>query len=509
MARSPLLSALRRHLAALRISQATGEEVAGLIQRAREVPNQVSRRTVLAGAAGTAGLAACATLPRVNRGDAPDVLIVGAGIAGLTCAWRLRQAGVPVQVVEAQERAGGRMRSLAGTFAAGQVAELGGELIDTGHTAIQGLAVELGLALEDLASDAPELARDTWYVGGAHRTDAEVVEAFHPVARALSLSQARLGALSTLARGMGGDAAALDHISLAEWLERCGADAWMRELLTLSYTAEYGLETDVQSCLNLLTMMEPSQEAFLLFGESDERFHIAGGNERLPRALAERLGDALAPGRRLVAVRPASDGRLACTFEGAGGTRDVVARHVVLALPFTLLREVELALPLPSEKREAIASLSYGTNSKLMLGVSERVWRTRHRRHGSSVCAPVQLTWETSRQQPGAAGILTCFTGGKAGLAAGEGITAERGAAVADALESVFPGLAAAHTGQPTVRAHWPSHPWARGSYASYGVGQRTRFGGVEGERVGNLHFAGEHCAGDLQGFMEGAVVSG
>lgn len=520
MARSPLLSALRRRLTLLRLSQATGEDVSALLQRsketraretrAREMPRDLPRRAVLAGTVPLLG--ACAGLPpapqRARRGET-EVLVVGAGLAGLTCAFRLRQAGVGVRVLEAQDRPGGRVRSLSGPFPHGQVAELGGELVDSGHTALQGLATELGLTLEDLAADGPELSPDTWFAGGALRSDAEVVHAFRPVARALRRSLEGLGEGVEVGWRSGGAAVALDRTPLSAWLEETGADGWMRELLAVAYTAEYGLEADTQSSLNLLTLLEPTEDPFLLFGASDERLHLQGGNEQLPRALAQRLSDALEPGWRLVAVMAASDGRLRCTLEGAGGVRAETARHVVLTLPFTLLRQVELALPLPPLKREAISSLLYGTNTKLMLGVGERIWRTRHRRHGSSVSPAVQLTWETSRAQPGATGILTCFSGGRTGLEGGQGSAAERGRTAVAALEPLFPGVSAAHTGQPAVRAHWPSHPWVRGSYAAYGLGQRTRFGGVEGERVGNLHFAGEHCAGELQGFMEGGVRSG
>jgi monoamine oxidase len=86
----------------------------------------------------------------MRAGTDDEVVVVGAGIAGLTCAWRLRQAGIPVRLYEAQNRIGGRMLSLTNHFADGQVCELGGELIDTGHVRIRALAAELGIALDDL-----------------------------------------------------------------------------------------------------------------------------------------------------------------------------------------------------------------------------------------------------------------------------------------------------------------------------------------------------------------------
>ena len=76
-------------------------------------------------------------------------------------------------------------------------------------------------------------------------------------------------------------------------------------------------------------------------------------------------------------------------------------------------------------------------------------------------------------------------------------------------VETIFPGAAAARAGMTEVRFHWPSHPWTRGSYASYLVGQWTTIAGAEAEAVGPLRFAGEHCSLAAQGFMEGGCETG
>ena len=107
---------------------------------------------------------------------------MGAGVAGLTCAYRLMQAGVPVRVFEGQNRIGGRMWSLRDHFPEGLVCELGGELVDSGHETIRGLCDELGLLLDDFEEDDPKLAKDVWFFDGRRMKDAEVVEAFRPIA---------------------------------------------------------------------------------------------------------------------------------------------------------------------------------------------------------------------------------------------------------------------------------------------------------------------------------------
>jgi monoamine oxidase len=251
-------------------------------------------------------------------------------------------------------------------------------------------------------------------------------------------------------------------------------------------------------------------EGFHIFGESDERFHVRGGNDLVTSALGARVDDAIEPGHVLEAVSARADGSLVCTFRVGTATVDVPADQVLLAIPFTLLRDVRLDVPLPAAKRRAITELGYGTNAKLMVGFGERVWRTRHQANGSSLTdLPYQLTWETSRLQAGTAGVLTNFTGGRHGIEIGAGSPEEQAALLLRDLERVFPGVTAAHAGMPAVRFHWPSHRWTRGSYASYLPGQWTAFRGAEGEAVGQLHFAGEHCSLEAQGFMEGGCETG
>ncbi|HEV7587976.1 MAG TPA: FAD-dependent oxidoreductase, partial [Longimicrobium sp.] len=444
-----------------------------------------------------------------------NVCVVGAGIAGLTAAYRLRQHGVPVRVFEAQNRVGGRMYSLRNHFADGQVAELGGELIDTGHASIQRLASELGIALDDVDAYAPGAAREVWFFGGARRSDAEVVEAFRPVAAAIQRDLATLADDDVTADAPNGGEA-LDRTPLSAWLDRTVGRGWFRDLLEVAYVTEYGLEVDRQSALNLLLMLNherPGRE-FRVLGESDERYHVRGGNDRITTALAERLDGAVETGTVLEAVSRRADGTLVCAFQRGSGRMEVAARHVILAIPFTLLRSVELDdLRLPPDKRRAIDALGYGTNAKLMVGFTGRPWEERYHTAGSTYTdLPYQITWEASRAQPGASGVLTNLTGGRRGVALKEGTPAEQAARVVAQLERIYPGIGAYRSPATTeARFHWPTFPWTLGSYAAYHPGQWTTLRGVEGrsECANTLHFAGEHCSLEAQGFMEGGCETG
>ena len=170
MGRTPLFHLLQRAARIARASLHADMPLDEFCERGREVRIDATRRRLLQGAAAGLALTACAPATRLATPGAAPVAIVGAGIAGLTAAWRLRQAGVPVRVFEAQSRVGGRMLSLRDHFGAGQVIELGGELIDTGHVRIRALAAELGLVLDDLLEGDTDA--DTWWFDGRRRATA-------------------------------------------------------------------------------------------------------------------------------------------------------------------------------------------------------------------------------------------------------------------------------------------------------------------------------------------------
>lgn len=523
MARTPLFHMLRRSLRLAQSSLHTGESASATLERWRESAQaqraaRVSRRQFLgtsALAAAGAALASCAPM-RARRGTAAalapagPVVIVGAGIAGLTAGYRLAQQQVPVRIYEAQSRVGGRMFSLRDHFADRQVVELGGELIDTGHTHIRALCDELGVVLDDLSQEDAGIDTELWWFGGARRGEVEVIEAFRPLAARIEAALGTIGGDGSVTYSEANGGESLDRTSIAQWLDNEGVSGWFRKLLDVAYTTEYGLEIDRQSALNFLMMIDPNPDPFAIFGESDERFHAHEGNDRVPAELAKRLEGSIETGMVLEAVSERLDGSFRCSFRRGASSVEVDAPHLVLAIPFTLLRQVKLDVELPAVKKKAIAELGYGTNAKLMVGFSHRVWRLQHHSNGSVVAElPFQTTWETSRHQDGAAGVLTNFTGGDHGVALGKGTAAEQAAALVADLERVYPGIAARRPGMAETRFHWPSHPWTRGSYASYLVGQWSAICGAEGERVRRLHFAGEHCSLDAQGFMEGGCETG
>ncbi len=483
---------------------------------------RVDRRAILklSGLAAAATLVGCGAedplsrtrraLRRVNA----DIGVVGAGIAGIACAYELRRVGVSATVHEASDRVGGRIFSGTGAEWLGQTFERGGELIDTPHKTMIAYARELGLTLEDVLKPVrPAFFR----FGGEMVSEAALVEEYRVLVDAMRDDLRSVGsptaAVNTEAER------ALDRVSLAEWLDRKGAAPRIKKLLRIAYTIEYGLEPEEQSSLAFLFFAKASRQAKMrLFGNwSDERFHIVGGNQQVPVGLAAKLPGQLHFGRKLVAVKKLADGRIELTFKE--GSRTVTARHdaVVLALPFHLLREVSFDA-LPPEKAHAIANVRYGSNAKLMIGFRGQPWVEQGCSGATYSDLPrLQATWETNPSLGNSErSILTDYTGG----ALSASLSSTNAQAHADGFLTDFnllvPGAKARarRDGNGKYVCHleqWDENPLARGGYTANQPGYFTTIAGNEATPVGNLYFAGETTDSfySWQGFMEGGALSG
>jgi monoamine oxidase len=509
MAHTPLARSLRQAVSAAATAATRQTDVRRVLDARAS-----SRREFI----GQISLAAAATalapgLLAAPKASAARVAVVGGGLAGLTCAYRLRQAGIIATVYEANTRLGGRCWTGRGEFAAGQTTEHGGELIDQGHTRVRHLAQELGLPLDNLLAAEPNGSEEIYNFDGYDYPYAQAVNdlkaIWQPIHRDLSAaSYPTLYHLST-ARGQ-----QLDQMSIIDWIEQNvpgGLASPLGQLLDVAYNIEYGAECDRQSALSLLYLLgynSPGQ--FTLFGASNEKYHVRGGNDQIPALLAAALGPQVAVGMALVAVARNPAGSYTLTFRSGGRTVETVADKVVFALPFSILKTaVDLTRAEFSDlKRTAISELAMGTNSKLHLQFNTRSWYDLGSNGATYSDRGYQATWEVTRGQAGAAGILVDYTGGDIGSTFGSGSPSRLARQFLGQVEPVLPGLSAGWNGRATVD-YWPGNPYTRGSYSYWQVGQYTRFAGVEGEQEGNAHFCGEHTSIDAQGYLEGAVETG
>lgn len=513
MSRTPLFSALKKALA--RSARETG------VVWPRS--SALTRRRLLRLSAAAAGAAVLApTLKWTASAKEPSgtsIAIVGGGVAGLTAAYRLQAAGAKPVLFEASNRWGGRMFTHY-DFYKGMFCELGGEFVDTNHEDLQALAKEVGVELQTLAVEGD--GEDLYFFNGKFHTPKEMVD-----------PETQTGAFAPIAKQIAADAdqlvddddewtehaLKLDQVSLKDYLEqfRGKTDDWAIDLLDVGYNIEFGLETKDQSSLNMVDFIATDMsEPFQMFGESDELYRIKGGSSALIKALLTALENEIdmKQGHTLTSL-DTKDGKIVLGLNASGGALSESYDAVILALPFTKLRQVEglERLDLGDEKLECIRELGYGQNAKILQGTTSRVWQ------GSDTGLPApsngtfyadlgfQNLWDSSRAQPGDAGIITNYLGVKAG--AGDAKSA------LDAFRADLPKMSAklAHSIDPSavVSWFWSTYPYTLGSYASAKVGQYTTMLEVASEPAldGRLQFAGEHTSSDFLGFMNGGVESG
>ncbi len=515
MARSPLLS--RLHALAAREEQRQG----GFTRR-----DFLKVAGVAAGAAFVPATAWAATSPTRKQGR---IAIVGGGIAGLNAALTLQDAGITSTVYEASARVGGRMHSDTTSWLNNQTTEHCGELIDSGHKTILGLASRFKLQTADLLGAEPGHSTDTDFFFGKYYTDAQAQADFNPVWNNVKKDVNAAG-YPTFYNQFTDAGRALDQMSVHDWIESRvpgGHNSPMGQLLDVAYNIEYGNITQQQSALNLVYLLgfSPKPGNFLIFGASDERYHIVGGNEQLPQAIAASLPQgAVQLNTALTAIAGRADGTFDLTLRSGKTTTVENFDRVILAIPFSVLRTLDYSnAGFDALKQTAITQLGYGKNAKLQLQFDTRYW------YGPGPWGigngltysdtGYQNTWEVTRAQDGATGILVDYTGGGVPLASFKGDPTNSNTVTRLAktflsqIEPLFPGITQQWNGRATLDAPL-TNPFLLGSYSYWKVGQYTLFSGYEKTRqpnptTGKCHFAGEHCSTNFQGYMEGGAEEG
>jgi monoamine oxidase len=313
----------------------------------------------------------------------------------------------------------------------------------------------------------------------------------------------------------------LDSMSVPEWLDSTdiGSRSRFGRLMMANTVTENGGDPGDMSALDLieLTAGKPRSTLVPLPGD-DERYHIVGGNDQLISGMISQLPEeAVRHGHELVALRANADRSTTLAFAVGASSLEVIADFVVLALPFSKLREVDLSRSgLSAAKKKVIRTLGMGSNAKIHLELARKTWPAlgfsgaTYSEWDGYCCA-----WDDSvALGPDARPALFLgFPGGRVGRVGliGSGHAAAPAADVEwllQQVEHVFPGTTAAYTGR-AYEDHWALDPWVQGAYSFYRVGQASTYGALAAATEGRVHFAGEHTSIADQGFLEGAVQSG
>lgn len=516
---TPLTQQVRRTLAAHAQADRSGVPVDEILERATAA--RISRRSLLraAGLTGAAGVAASAGLRPAWGAAKPTVMVVGAGLAGVRAAhWLYSVKGITSTVYEGSSRAGGRCWSLRNYFDDGAVVEHGGSLINTDHTVLRSLVNSLGLKLVEVNGGSYQGWVDKYWIDDADYPYDAANADWGSVWQAMKDAQQSAPYPQTY-DNMTPAGIALDRMTVNQWLDAKvpgGLSSRFAKLMQSNVIAEYGLDPDQQSALNLIYLLGwNTRNSLDPINGADERFSVVGGNDQIVERMIEDLPvGTVQYGNTLVAVRANSNGSVTCVFLRGRTYVDVTADRVILALPFTTLRDCDLSTSgFSALKLKTVRELDLGYNSKLHVQLSSRPWVTGH--YGGSSYTNMdgyQCGWDDTAATTATKGVFVFFPGGRQVQAwNGSAFGAARRSQVASYLEQaddVFPGMQAAYTGK-NYRDAWLLNPWSKGAYTCQRPGQYTTIFGAGKLREGNVFFAGEHTSDEYFGYLNGAVESG
>ncbi len=444
-----------------------------------------------------------------RRGAARKVIVIGAGLAGLASAYELTQAGHEVTVLEARARCGGRVWTLRDSFPEGLYAEAGATNVFDNHDWTIKYVKLLGVALDPMESTG---GASIFHIRGKRM----VIKSGSPIEWPLELKPEEKGLsrgalwakyVAPVVKDLGDTEAAewpppplkrYDRMSFAEFLRQQGASPGAVEILRLGLADQLGEGADAVSALNLLREAAPR-------AVMKQSFSIRGGSDTLPRAFAARLGDRIHYGLPVVKIEhDAAGARVICSQ--SGNQRTFAADYLICAIPFAVLKRVEVSPGFSPEKRQAIAQLGNTSVARVFLQTRQRFWRDEGLSGAATTDLPIMTAYDKAHYLPGKRGLLEAYVAGARARRLAAMTASERMNFTVRQMEQILPAIREHYEGGASVC--WDEDEWARGAYAWFKPGQMESFLAHIARPEGRVHFAGDHTS-PWPGWMNGALQSG
>lgn len=464
------------------------------------------------------GLFAAASLPCLNpvmaaaiqrTGAARKVVIIGGGLAGLSSAYELTQAGHEVIVLEARTRCGGRVWTLRDTFPEGLYAEAGATNVFDNHEWTMKYARELGVSLDPMESTGGASIfhirgkRIVIKSGGAVEWPLEL----KPEEKGLGRGALWAKYVTPVVKELGNPEIAdwppaqlkrYDGMSFVEFLRQQGASPGAVEILRLGLADQLGEGADAVSALNLLREAAPRAVV-------KQSFSIRGGSDTLPRAFAQRLGDRILYGAHAVRIEHDARGvRVICSQ--AASQQTFAADYLICAIPFAVLKRVEIAPDFSPQKRQAIAQLGNTSVVRVFMQTRKRFWLDEGLSGAATTDLPIMTAYDKAHYLSGKRGLLEAYVAGARARRLSAMTDKERMNFTVGQMERIHPAIREYYEGGASVC--WDEDEWARGAYAWFKPGQMESLLPHIARPEGRVHFAGDHTS-PWPGWMNGALQSG
>jgi monoamine oxidase len=480
-----------------------------LDQRYGDRGDLLSRRRFLQ----RAGLAATVALARDSAllacpGAAVDraIVIIGAGFAGLTAAYRLKKYGYKnVTVLEARPRVGGRALTLT-DHVVGQYVEAGPEFTSPNHPTWMELKQELNLTFMDVVEDpgeapivlegqrlTPRQTRALWEemkkVKQRLNQDAEKIDAQQPW---LPPNPGKVTPAQLIQ---------WDRTSMAQWLGRQqGISKECRRALASDFVTINSVSLAWQSYLGFLAMVKGGGVEHYWTLTDTKR--CVGGNQPVADKLANAFGrERIHLSTPVVAISDYLKGKKAKVRTATGRTYD--ADEVLLTVPPSTWNRIAFDPPLP-----AMLRVQMGNGIKFLAAVDGRFWQQDKQAGMGLSDGAVGWVWEsTNNQKLKQEACLTVLSAGAAAETCRAWPVAERSANYVGELSVLFPNIARHYRRGRFL--DWQREPWTKGTYSFPAPGEVTTVGPTLRKGLGKLLFAGEHTCYAFVGYMEGALNSG
>ncbi len=436
----------------------------------------------------------------------PVIAIVGGGIAGLSASFYLGKMGFENTVYEVSGRVGGRVLTVEDAVIKGSHVDFGAEFIDSIHEDLLNLARQLNVELVDLHADT--LTPKAYFFDGNMFTEKDIVQAIQPFAEKLTADAKRIP--EEIHFSTAEEFKDLDQQSVTSYLKSIGMEGWLLRFFEVAMESEYAMRASEQSAVNLLVMLSVPFEYsdhYHLLGSYHEVFKFKGGSQRFIDALWKVTEQQVKLGWRLQKISK-RDHQYALSFDVSGKNEEVIADYVVIAVPFTVIRDIERDFRFADRKEKWIAEAGFRNAIKVAMGFTKRVWREAGFQGYTFTDVNETVFWDSSQMVPTEEGSLTFAGGGDSAVELLEKSYDEIRDKWLTGAGTIYPGLTEAYNGKIS-KFPWNIYPYTKGSYTCYKPGQWSEFAGIEAEPFENIFFAGEHCSVKHQGFMNGAAETG